>query len=162
VDAVNKALLYQCKGLTANVSASDFKTAGAVAAADTTVVTVAQAFNLSSRPSASRKILLDFDGHTTAGTWWNDFVGRQNIVTPPYDRDGSPTTWSADELSDIVAIWRAVSEDYAMFDVDVTTVDPGNAALAGTGMRVVIGGAWSGEDGLTGQCWEPCVRAGLA
>lgn len=41
----------------------------------------------------------------------------------------------------------AVSEDYAAFDVDVTTADPG-AALSGNGVRVVIGGSsydWYGR-----------------
>ncbi len=41
------------------------------------------------------------------------------MVTPVYDRDGNAATFSADERADIVAIWRAVAEDYAAFDVDV-------------------------------------------
>jgi hypothetical protein len=72
-------------------------------------------------------------------------------------QDGNPAAWSADELRDITAIWRAVAEDFSLFDVDVTTADPGDAALAGKGMRVVIGGSYAGE-------WAPgarvvCVRA---
>lgn len=38
-----------------------------------------------------------------------------------HTQDGSPTTWSQQELSDIFAIWRSVSEDYSPFDVDITT-----------------------------------------
>lgn len=56
-------------------------------------------------------------------------------------QDGSPSTWSAAELSDILAIWRAISEDYAPFDVDVTTEDPGAAYLAANGVRAVVGGS---------------------
>ncbi|KAF6263053.1 hypothetical protein COO60DRAFT_1635476 [Scenedesmus sp. NREL 46B-D3] len=47
--------------------------------------------------------------------------------------DGDRSTFNAEELADIVAVWRAVAEDFAPFDVDVTTVDPGDAALAGVG-----------------------------
>lgn len=57
-------------------------------------------------------------------------------------QDGSPTTWSASELSDILAIWRAVSEDFAPWDVDVTTEDPGAAYLGVNGIRAAIGGAF--------------------
>lgn len=148
MDTINTKLLYQCKGLTANVSdiqranAAGATAASAVVAADPTL-TAAQAFSLSSRPSSPRKIFLDFDGHTTTGTNWNSLAGRDPIITPAYDKDNSPSTWSADELADIVAIWRSVAEDYAMFDVDVTTVDPGNAALTNSGIRVAIGGAYT-------------------
>lgn len=33
-------------------------------------------------------------------------------------------TTCSSELSDIVAVWRAVAEDFAPFDVDVTTIRP--------------------------------------
>lgn len=65
-------------------------------------------------------------------------------------QDGQPNVWSAGELSDILAIWRAVSEDYSAFDVDVTTEDPG-AALATSGTRVVIGGS-----GTACECASAC------
>lgn len=35
--------------------------------------------------------------------------------------DGKPNEWSQEEQRRVVAIWRAVAEDYAGFDVDVTT-----------------------------------------
>lgn len=57
------------------------------------------------------------------------------------EQDGNVTSWSAAELADILAIWRAVSEDYSPFDVDVTTEDPGAAYLATNGIRVAIGGS---------------------
>jgi hypothetical protein len=107
------------------------------------------AFRLHSRPNAVKKILLDFTGHTTQNSWWNSGRAAQ-IITPPYDKDGSPTTWSAVELSDILAIWRSVSEDFAPWDVDVTTEDPGDAYLATNGLRVAIGGSstdWYGSAG---------------
>lgn len=50
-----------------------------------TPIDVVSAFKLHSRPSAVKKILLDFDGHTTSNTQWN--VGRAAaLITPPYDK----------------------------------------------------------------------------
>jgi hypothetical protein len=54
------------------------------------------------------------------GTAWNsNFENGQPIFTPAYDRDGNNASFNAAECADIVAIWRAVAEDYAAFDVDV-------------------------------------------
>jgi hypothetical protein len=61
------------------------------------------------------------------------------IVTPAYDTDGNPAAFSAGELSSILAIWRGVSEDYAPFDVDVTTEEPVGLPLS-QWVRAVIGG----------------------
>jgi len=97
---------------------------------------------LSSNPSATSKVFLDFNGHTTSGTLWNsNFNGGANIVTPAYSIDADTTTFSTTEAATIEEIWRRVAEDYAPFNVDVTTIDPGNLNAANN-IRVVIGGAW--------------------
>lgn len=103
-------------------------------------------FQLHSRPGSTRKIYLDFDGHTTTGTWWNeDFSGNGSIVSAPFDTDGSPSSFSAAELEAIQQVWQRVSEDYAPFNLDVTTEDPGVDGLRRTsssddsfGVRVVV------------------------
>ena len=115
------------------------------------------AFNLSSLPGAPLTIYLDFNGHVTSGTAWNNRVGGADIVTPPYDNDGNPSSFSTTELNNIIAIWKRVAEDYAPWHVNVTTVDPGEEALKRTsssdahyGIRVVIGGSstdWYGTAG---------------
>jgi len=92
---------------------------------------------LSSLPSASAKIYLDFNGHTEAA--WGEF---RNVVTPVYDIDGDRSTFSATELSNIQQIWARVAEDYAPFNIDVTTIDPGNFANK-VAVRVAIGGNYS-------------------
>ena len=105
-----------------------------------------QTFKLHSRPGSRRMIYLDFDGHVTpAGGPWG---GR--ITSPAYDTDGRATTFSGAELGSIQQIWRQVAEDFAPFDVDVTTEEPGAGALGYSGpgdnlwgMRVVIGGSSS-------------------
>lgn len=110
---------------------------------------------LHSRAASTRKIFLDFDGHTTTNTNWNGLANISVIVTPAYNKDSNISTFSLEEQADIIAMWRAVAEDYAMFDVDVTTEDPGIEALRKTdaldvnyGIRVCIGGSsydWYGK-----------------
>ena len=67
------------------------------------------------------------------------------IISTPFDRDGNPSSLSAAEVAEIEAVWQIVAEDYAPFNVDVTTEDPGDLALrySGTGdseygVRIVI------------------------
>lgn len=99
--------------------------------------------NLHSRSSATAKLYLDFNGHFEP-TWGS----YSNITTPVFDRDGDATTFSNSELSTIQAIWERVSEDFAPFNVDVTTQDPVNFSN-GVGLRASIGGngSWYGSAG---------------
>ena len=113
---------------------------------------------LSSNPSATSKIYLDFNGHTTSGTDWNTFYnGGANIVTPAYSIDADTTTFSTTEVATIEEIWKRVAEDYAPFNVDVTTIEPGNLN-APNNIRVVIGGSWDQwyeeSGGAGGVAWE--------
>jgi len=117
-------------------------------------------FLLHSNPGATKRIFLDFDGHTTTGTQWNQSYGT-TIVTPAYDIDNNTSSFSATELANIREIWERVSEDYLPFNVDVTTEDPGINALIksnGTdtdwGVRVAIGGSqFVGQFGVVGVAY---------
>ena len=80
-------------------------------------------FFLHSRPDADHVVYLDFDGHITTGTSWNSAYGN-TLVSPPYDLDGSPDTWSPAELVRIADAYQIVVEDFAAFEVDVTTEEP--------------------------------------
>jgi len=119
---------------------------------DTTPITslptypLAETFRLHSRPTATRKIYLDFDGHITSGTPWN-FAWRAgaDFTTPPFSRDANPAFSNA-ELAIVQEAFRRVAEHYAAWNVDVTTEDPGvdglrktNAGDLSYGIRVVIG-----------------------
>jgi hypothetical protein len=178
-----KQLIYACSGLHeshAHGGPGDAAGAGpalvAAAAADDTVApalavgdpssfaypneadpSTANAFKLHSRPNAAKKIVLDFTGHTLrAGTSWGPLNnnGDVPIVTPPWSLDTNPA-FSATELRAIVSIWRNVAEDYANWDVDVTTEEPAgtddeaDAWLVGRGVRVAIGddNGWFGPYG---------------
>ena len=90
-----------------------------------------------SRAGASRVIYLSFSGGVVSGRSWNAGTPTQGSVgTPfvlpiqpswdclPYDRDSDAATFSAAEQADIIDIWSRVAEDYAPFDVDVTTEAP--------------------------------------
>ena len=104
---------------------------------------LSQTFELNSFAESDFTIFLDFDGHTTSNTFWND---NGDIYTPAYDIDGDSSTFSDSELGRIQRIWASVAEDFAPFDVHVTTQDPGVDALRRSGagdsewgIRVVTG-----------------------
>lgn len=92
------------------------------------------AFELESRPGSSRVIYLDFDGENISGTGWNaNYTGGADFYADPYDSDGSPGTFSDAERTVVQSVWRRVAEDFAPFDVNVTTKDPGQAAIERSG-----------------------------
>ena len=98
---------------------------------------------LHSNPGAPITIYLDFDGD--AARQW----GTYNVPNlPAFDTDGDATSFSPAELADIRQIWTIAGEAYSVFDVDVTTVDPGNRNWNQTATAVVSGnGDWAGGPG---------------
>ena len=77
-----------------------------------------------SRPGSTNIIFLDFDGHVVVGTAWNNSLGRTQIVARAYSTDSDAATFSDTEQANIKRIWQRVAEDFAPFDVDVTTETP--------------------------------------
>ncbi len=94
---------------------------------------LADTFFLHSRPTATKTIYLDFDGNITRGTSWNSANNVATIISPAYDPDGNGAAFTNNELARIQDIWKRVAADFAPFDVNVTTQDPGEAALVNTG-----------------------------
>jgi hypothetical protein len=92
---------------------------------------------LASNPSAAAKLYLDFNGHFQAS--WGNY---SNATTPVFDQDGDATTFSNGELATIQQVWARAAEDYAPFNIDVTTIDPGSLAN-GVVAHIAIGGNWS-------------------
>lgn len=106
--------------------------------------TASDAFALSSRPTAPVTIYLDFNGHTTTNTYWNNTYGS-SIVSRGLDLDGNASSFSSSERTTIGQTWAAVAEDFAPWDVNVTTQEPVLSDLIKTdasdtrfGIRVVI------------------------
>lgn len=96
---------------------------------------------LESLPGAPGVILLDFDGHTVSGTYWNTFyTNGADIVAPDLN-------WSESKIYDT---WLRVAEDFRPFTVNVTTSEavyqstPGNQKI-----RVVFSSysSWMGNYG---------------
>ena len=102
-------------------------------------------FALHSLPSSTKVVYLDFDGHLMQNEYWNSAYKIGPFDNQAYDIDGNPSTFSDTEQARIFEIWQRVADDYAPFDIDVTTDDPGIDGLRRTsstdttfGARVVI------------------------
>ncbi len=94
-----------------------------------------------SKPGAAKVLFLDFNGHYMAAgeTYWVNSTysewhatrGGESVDPPPWDclawsDDADRTEFNDDEQAYIIEVWARVSEDYAAFDVDVTTEFPGS------------------------------------
>ena len=91
-------------------------------------------FLLHSNPTASKVIYLDFDGHTTTGTAWNNSTMGSSFYSPAFDTDGNPSLFSSAELTLIQNAWQRVAADFAAFDVDITTQAPPQDWLINSGV----------------------------
>ncbi|HLW66266.1 MAG TPA: hypothetical protein VKS79_13215 [Gemmataceae bacterium] len=84
---------------------------------------------LSSNPGASHTLYLNFDGDYRDRWTQLDANGNpasyKNVKMYPFERTGLTPLTDA-QRDQITEIWARVAEDYAPFDVNVTTVDPGN------------------------------------
>ena len=87
----------------------------------------------SSLPGADHTIYLDFDGEVVENTNWNSYYNQASLDAPPYDIDGNPGSFNATELARIEEAWNRTAEDFAPFNVNVTTIDPGIEALRKAG-----------------------------
>jgi hypothetical protein len=96
---------------------------------------------LNSRPGAPAAIYLCF-------------VGDSGNSLAAYSTDSDATTFNTSEQSDIYTLWQSVSIYYSMFDVNVTTVQPGTngTPLVPTGWDTltssVSGGATTTLEGV--------------
>jgi alpha-tubulin suppressor-like RCC1 family protein len=126
---------------------------------------VEQTFVLHSRPGSLRTIYLDFDGEFVTGEHWTNQLDGV-CYGDPYDFDGLPNSFSSGERAAIQNAWMRVAEDYAPFNVDVTTQYPGNDKIdrasdtdLAYGTRVLITNASTvcpNGGTLTSMCPGPC------
>lgn len=107
-------------------------------------VDATSAFRLHSRPGASRTLYLDFTGHTTPAGLWESTA----VTIPPFKLAGTANPTDQVNLNAIRDIWLHVAEDFAAWDIDVTTDDTGIATKPG--QRCVIGGRQDALPSLAG------------
>jgi len=115
-------------------------------------------FQLASLPGADKTIYLDFDGHVTSGTSWNNSYGDP-IITNPFDTNGNFDQWSASELTTIRSAWAAVAEDFAPWNINVTTIEPPLADLAKSGAGDT---KWGARVVITRDTFANCGCGGFA
>ena len=89
---------------------------------------------LNSFPGAAATIYLDFNGHLEA-----DWGGIQNVLSQVFDLDGDVATFSQSELDTMREIFEYVAEDFAPFNINITTVEPKSFADR-VAIRAVLGG----------------------
>lgn len=99
-----------------------------------TLEAAANVFALHSKPGASKVFILDFDGHIVSGTAWNG--SESSYSATPFDTDGNFNNVSEAERAAIHEIWHRIAEDFAPFDIDITTEEP--ASLTSTTGRLLI------------------------
>ena len=92
----------------------------------TTALGLDLTFKLHSNPTANHQIYLDFDGYELASSEWED--GAALRVGAFF---GSPFSNAAQQA--IQDIWRRVTEDFAPFNIDVTTEAPSSEDLKKAG-----------------------------
>ena len=107
-----------------------------VAGAAVPVSPFPESLKFHSRPGLSKRVYINFSGQTVTGTGWNDYVGRSTIEALPFSTDSDTTTFSDSEQAAIKRIWQRMAEDFAPFDIDVTTEPP--ATLNNTTAVVTI------------------------
>ena len=92
-------------------------------------------FLLHSKPDSQRTIYLDFNGGDVSNTLWNGPPGNNlpNGTHPAMDLAGNGAAFSDTELMQVQDVYQRVAEDYAPFDVDVTTEEPTGRDLDRTG-----------------------------
>ena len=138
--------------------------------AEGAAVPVANPPAYNSKPGSAHHIYLDFNGAFVSGKAWQQLKSDGGTPTDPSDdtyytewdckawsTDSDYTTFSDSEQAAIRRIWERVAEDYAPFDVNVTTevtYDPDNY----TGDKNSVG--WLLITERTDKNGNPCPHTG--
>lgn len=103
---------------------SQAETSPSIAEAALPVSPFPDSLKFHSRPGAVNVLYLDFDGEDVTGTQWNTDLARTVIPAVPFSTDTDFSTYSDTEQAAIKRVWERVAEDYAPFNIDVTTERP--------------------------------------
>jgi hypothetical protein len=130
--------------------------ATAAIAGPTSTRPLSETFELQSRPGSQRTLYLDFTGDQITGSAWNS-TSLPTIDAAPYSIDADTSTFSDAERTEIQRAWQIVAEDYAPFNVNVTTKDLGPDAIDRSssadlvyGTRVIVSANPSGMQASCG------------
>jgi hypothetical protein len=77
-----------------------------------------------SRPGSPNVLYLNFNGETVTNSQWNTLSNRTVFNAVPFSIDGDYANFNDAEQLAIKRIWQRMAEDYAPFDIDVTTERP--------------------------------------
>jgi hypothetical protein len=94
---------------------------------------------LSSLPGAPATLYLNF-----GGDFIPSWAGASNISIPAFDTDGDGAPLSQTEVTTITQIWQTVAENYAPFNINVTTVAPAGTTAHVSQIDIGGNGAWTG------------------
>lgn len=124
-----------------NVVCTEFETSELADPEEAVPGPTSTAYTLQSNPTSKSVAYLDFDGQTVVGTSWN---GGIEIVAVPGNFSEA----------DITNIFKLVSEDYAPFNVNVTTdEDVYNAATRTSRMRCIFSPTNTASPGAGGVAY---------
>ena len=74
-----------------------------------------------SKPGATSHLYLDFNGATVSGKAWNTSYGVTSWSCAAWSEDTDVTTFTDTEQAYMKEVWQRMAEDYAPFDINVTT-----------------------------------------
>jgi hypothetical protein len=122
----NGMLFYACQGMAIipPIAGDDAVIPDVAEAVASVPISTPPAFH--SREGSTNVLYIDFNGATVSATtaWAVSYFSGKSFTCLPFDIDNDPATFSAKEQLIIKLIWEHVAEDYAPFDIDVTTVEP--------------------------------------
>lgn len=75
-------------------------------------------------PGASNVLYLDFDGEDVIDTAWNSALNQTTISAVAFSSDSDYSTFNEAEQLTIKRVWQRVAEDFAPFNINVTTERP--------------------------------------
>jgi len=128
------AILYACDPAAAEEAAGPEPPSIAGAAAPVSPFPSSLIFH--SRPGAPNVLFINFSGESVSSTAWNIEISRDKIPAVAFSSDSDLATFSDAEQGAIRRIWQRVAEDYASFNIDVTTERPASFTSR-TAMAVV-------------------------
>ena len=78
--------------------------------------------NLQSRPGSANVLFIDYWGGSLTNSVWNaNYTSNNPINYTAYDTDGNPGSFSSSERYSMWLAWHEAVEDFAPFDINITT-----------------------------------------